>query len=129
MEKVPVENVLGGEGNGFKIAVSILNNGRFGMAAGLAGTMRTCIQKAVNHATERTQFGNKINTYGSIQEKIARMAVKQYITEVDFCFYFIYTFFDKFIHLTLILFCARSIIYNFILIEFSNVKCGINCTK
>ncbi len=37
-----------GEGGGFKVAMNILNNGRFGMAAALSGTMRACIQKAVS---------------------------------------------------------------------------------
>lgn len=46
--KVPVENVLGEVGGGFKVAVNILNNGRFGMAATLAGTMKAIIAKAVS---------------------------------------------------------------------------------
>lgn len=46
--KVPVENVLGGVGEGFKVAMMILNNGRFGMAGALSGTMRTCIERAVS---------------------------------------------------------------------------------
>ena len=46
--KVPVENVLGGVGEGFKVAMMILNNGRFGMAAALSGTMKSCIAKAVS---------------------------------------------------------------------------------
>ncbi|KAL3847388.1 hypothetical protein ACJMK2_018303, partial [Sinanodonta woodiana] len=79
--KVPLENVLGGVGNGFKVAMNILNNGRFGMAAALSGTMRYCISKAVEHASSRTQFGRKIDSYGTIQEKIARMVLKLYVTE------------------------------------------------
>nr|XP_048304437.1 very long-chain specific acyl-CoA dehydrogenase, mitochondrial [Myodes glareolus] len=79
--KVPVENVLGEVGGGFKIAVNILNNGRFGMAATLAGTMKAIIAKAVDFATNRTQFGDKIHNYGMIQEKLARMAILQYVTE------------------------------------------------
>ncbi|GAB1296337.1 Very long-chain specific acyl-CoA dehydrogenase, mitochondrial [Apodemus speciosus] len=79
--KVPSENVLGEVGNGFKVAVNILNNGRFGMAATLAGTMKAIIAKAVDHATNRTQFGDKIHNYGIIQEKLARMAILQYVTE------------------------------------------------
>lgn len=79
--KVPVENLLGGEGNGFKVAMNILNNGRFGMAAALAGTMRTCTKKAVEFANNRKQFGHLINNYGTIQEKIARMSMLQYVTE------------------------------------------------
>lgn len=79
--KIPVENVLGGEGNGFKVAMNILNNGRFGMAMTLSGTMRVCIQKATEHATQRTQFGKKLDTYGGIQEKIARMSCLHYATQ------------------------------------------------
>merc|ERR1719290_587818 len=58
---VPLENVLGGVGNGFKVAMQILNNGRFGMAGALSGTMRYSIKKAIDHATSRTQFGSRID--------------------------------------------------------------------
>lgn len=79
--KIPIENVLGGEGNGFKVAMNILNNGRFGMASTLSGTMTHCIQKATEHATNRLQFGKKIQEYGAIQEKLARMSMLQYATQ------------------------------------------------
>ncbi|XP_022093866.1 very long-chain specific acyl-CoA dehydrogenase, mitochondrial-like [Acanthaster planci] len=79
--KVPVENMLGELGEGFKVAMKILNNGRFGMAAALSGTMKGLIKKAVDHAANRTQFGEKLDSFGAIQEKLARMAVKQYVNE------------------------------------------------
>lgn len=79
--KIPVENVLGGVGEGFKVAMNVLNNGRFGMAACLAGTMRAVTKKAVDHATTRLQFGYRIDSYGTIQEKLARMSMLQYVTE------------------------------------------------
>ncbi|XP_035155682.2 very long-chain specific acyl-CoA dehydrogenase, mitochondrial isoform X1 [Callithrix jacchus] len=79
--RVPSENVLGEVGSGFKVAMHILNNGRFGMAAALAGTMRGIIAKAVDHAANRTQFGEKIHNFGLIQEKLARMVMLQYVTE------------------------------------------------
>ncbi|XP_048221092.1 very long-chain specific acyl-CoA dehydrogenase, mitochondrial [Perognathus longimembris pacificus] len=79
--RVPSENVLGEVGGGFKVAMHILNNGRFGMAATLAGTMKAIIAKAVDHAANRTQFGDKIHNFGLIQEKLARMAMLQYVTE------------------------------------------------
>uniref|UniRef100_A0A8C9VFI5 Very long-chain specific acyl-CoA dehydrogenase, mitochondrial n=1 Tax=Scleropages formosus TaxID=113540 RepID=A0A8C9VFI5_SCLFO len=79
--RVPVECVLGEVGGGFKVAMNILNNGRFGMAAALAGTMKGVIAKAVDHAVNRTQFGSKIHNYGVIQEKMARMAMLHYVTE------------------------------------------------
>ncbi|XP_020007058.2 very long-chain specific acyl-CoA dehydrogenase, mitochondrial isoform X1 [Castor canadensis] len=79
--RVPAENVLGEVGGGFKVAMHILNNGRFGMAATLAGTMKAIIAKAVDYAANRTQFGDKIHNFGMIQEKLARMAMLQYVTE------------------------------------------------
>jgi len=79
--KVPAENVLVGVGEGFKVAMNILNAGRFGMAAVLSGTMKFAIRKAVDHATNRNQFGKQIINYGTIQEKLARMAMLQYVTE------------------------------------------------
>merc|ERR1719211_941655 len=78
---IPVENVLSKPGDGFKVAMEILNNGRFGMGAALSGTMRSVIQKATDHATARVQFGARIDGYGAIQEKIAKMSMIHYATE------------------------------------------------
>merc|ERR1719430_23885 len=78
---IPVENVLSKPGDGFKVAMQILNNGRFGMGAALSGTMRSVILKAVDHATQRAQFGSRIDSYGAIQEKIAQMSITHYVTE------------------------------------------------
>ena len=58
-----------------------MNIVRFGMAAALSGTMRSGIKKAVEHATQRHQFGNRIDQYGAIQEKLARMSMTHYATE------------------------------------------------
>ncbi|XP_035264460.1 very long-chain specific acyl-CoA dehydrogenase, mitochondrial [Anguilla anguilla] len=79
--RVPLDCVLGEVGGGFKVAMNILNNGRFGMAAALSGTMKGVITKAADHAANRTQFGNKIHNFGAIQEKMARMAMLHYVTE------------------------------------------------
>lgn len=79
--RVPADCVLGEVGGGFKVAMNILNNGRFGMAAALSGTMKGVMSKAIDHAANRTQFGNKIHTYGAIQEKLAHMAMLHYVTE------------------------------------------------
>merc|ERR1719432_528098 len=78
---IPVENVLSKPGDGFKVAMEILNNGRFGMGAALSGTMRSVIAKATEHATNRVQFGSRIDGYGAIQEKIAQMSITHYVTE------------------------------------------------
>ncbi|XP_007443824.1 very long-chain specific acyl-CoA dehydrogenase, mitochondrial-like [Python bivittatus] len=79
--KVPAENLLGGLGRGFQVAMHILNNGRFGMASALAGTMRGVLLKAVDHAANRQQFGRAISRFGAIQEKLAHMAMLLYVTE------------------------------------------------
>uniref|UniRef100_UPI00358E1113 very long-chain specific acyl-CoA dehydrogenase, mitochondrial isoform X1 n=2 Tax=Myxine glutinosa TaxID=7769 RepID=UPI00358E1113 len=79
--RVPASNLLGGLGSGFKVAMNVLNNGRFGMAAALSGTMKSAIACAVEHANNRVQFGKKINEFGAIQEKLARAATMQYATE------------------------------------------------
>lgn len=79
--RVPKRCVLGGVGNGFKVAMNILNNGRFGMAAALAGTQRAALAKAAEHAATRVQFGKRLCEFGTIQEKLARMAMLQYTTE------------------------------------------------
>ena len=79
--RIPKENVLGGVGNGFKVAMQILNNGRFGMGTSLSGTMRQVISKATEHVTSRTQFGSKLHQFGTIQEKLGRMSLYHYATE------------------------------------------------
>ncbi|KAH8416720.1 hypothetical protein KR009_000243, partial [Drosophila setifemur] len=79
--KIPIKNILGKEGDGFKVAMNILNNGRFGMGATLSGTMKKCIEIASSHANSRVQFGQSLKKYGSIQEKIAKMNILQYATE------------------------------------------------
>ena len=79
--KVPVENILGSEGEGFKIAMNILNNGRFGLASSMAGTIKHVIGKASEWAASRVQFGKKIGEFGVIQEKIAKMSVDHYVAE------------------------------------------------
>ncbi|KAM8794229.1 very long-chain specific acyl-CoA dehydrogenase, mitochondrial [Eudromia elegans] len=79
--KVPAGNVLGTPGEGFKVAMAVLNNGRFGLAATLAGTMRALLAKAVEHASTRSQFGAKLHRFGAVQERLARMALLHYVTE------------------------------------------------
>lgn len=79
--KVPKENLLGGEGNGFKIAMNILNSGRFVISSLMAGTMKLCIERATEHVATRTQFGRTLDGFEGIQEKIARMVINQYVAE------------------------------------------------
>lgn len=79
--KIPAENVLGEEGHGFRVAMSILNNGRTGLGGGAVGGMKRCIELAVKQSTERKQFGKKINEFGLVKEKISQMTVDCFATE------------------------------------------------
>ena len=78
---VPAENILGGEGMGFKVAMSILNNGRTGLGGGCVGAMKRCLALATKQAKERKQFGRSISEFELIREKIASMTVLCYATE------------------------------------------------
>ena len=79
--KVPAENLLGDEGKGFKIAMSILNNGRTGLGGGAVGGMKTCIAVAARQAVERKQFGQSIAQFGLIKKKISGMVVDCFAAE------------------------------------------------
>lgn len=61
--EVPVEDRLGEEGEGFKIALSCLNNGRYTVAAGATGLLRACLEASVKYAHERRAFGKKISQH------------------------------------------------------------------
>jgi acyl-CoA dehydrogenase family protein 9 len=79
--RVPIENVIGGVGQGFKVAMGVLNHGRMGLAAGCVGGAKKCIEASVTHANERKQFEKKIGEFGMIQEKIGRMMMNCYAAE------------------------------------------------
>lgn len=79
--EVPAENMLSERGNGFKIAVNILNIGRVKLGAGVLGGCRTVISQATNYANERKQFGVSISSFGAIKGKLAEMATRTYVTE------------------------------------------------
>ena len=74
--KVPKENLLGKEGQGFKIAMSTLDGGRIGIAAQALGIAQGAYEAAVSYAKEREQFGAPIAQLQAIQFKIAEMATK-----------------------------------------------------
>jgi glutaryl-CoA dehydrogenase (non-decarboxylating) len=71
--EVPQENRLGGEGEGFKIAMYALDMGRFTVAAGALGTIRAALDASVKYANERMTFGQPIGRYQFVQEMIAEM--------------------------------------------------------
>ncbi|MHC6179972.1 acyl-CoA dehydrogenase family protein [Clostridium sp. JNZ X4-2] len=74
--KVPKENLLGKEGEGFKIAMMTLEGGRIGIAAQALGIAQGAYEKALNYAKERIQFGKPISRQQSIAFKLADMATK-----------------------------------------------------
>jgi alkylation response protein AidB-like acyl-CoA dehydrogenase len=79
--QVPVENLLSERGNGFKIAVNILNIGRIKLGVAAVGGSKEVINNAVNYANERKQFKTPISQFGAIKHKLAEMAIKVYASE------------------------------------------------
>jgi len=71
--EVPLENRLGEEGEGFKIAMSCLDNGRYTVAAGATGCIRACLEDSVKYSKERYTFGVPIAEHQLIKQKIAYM--------------------------------------------------------
>lgn len=71
--RVPATNRLGDEGEGFKIAMSALDNGRFTVAAGATGLTRACLDASVKYAHERKTFGVEIGKHQLVQQMIAKM--------------------------------------------------------
>jgi alkylation response protein AidB-like acyl-CoA dehydrogenase len=72
--KVPVENLIGKEGDGFKFAMMGLDGGRLNIAACSLGTAQSAYERAVNYVNEREQFGKKIQEFQALQFKLADMA-------------------------------------------------------
>lgn len=79
--KVPVENLLGERGEGFKIALNILNIGRAKLAAAALGASKAAIGRSIKFANQREQFGRAISKYGAIRYKLAEQAIKSFATE------------------------------------------------
>jgi alkylation response protein AidB-like acyl-CoA dehydrogenase len=79
--KVPVENLLSERGNGFKIAVNILNIGRIKLGIATLGGAKEAVTQSVRYANERKQFGINIGRFGAIKHKLGEMAVKIYASE------------------------------------------------
>ncbi|MCC4228611.1 acyl-CoA dehydrogenase family protein [Zunongwangia profunda] len=79
--KVPVENMLAGRGEGFKIAMNALNVGRIKLAAACLDAQRRVTENAVKYANERVQFKTPIAQFGAIKQKLAEMATSAYVGE------------------------------------------------
>jgi len=76
--RIPGENMIGEEGQGFKVAMKALGGGRIGIAAQALGLARAALGASISYAKERKQFGKTIGEFGAIQNKLADIA-----TEID----------------------------------------------
>jgi butyryl-CoA dehydrogenase len=74
--RVPAENVLAGEGEGMKVALSALDNGRISLAAGCVGIAQGCLDASLSYAAERQQFGRTIASFQLVQELLAEIVVE-----------------------------------------------------
>ena len=78
---VPVENLLGDRGQGFEIALNILNIGRIKLCASAIGGAKKLIEQTKDYVEERVQFGFPIRKYGAIREKVSTMMSKTFVSE------------------------------------------------
>jgi alkylation response protein AidB-like acyl-CoA dehydrogenase len=79
--KVPVENLLGKRGEGFRIALSILHMGRIKLGGNTIGAAIKAVNDSVKYANERKQFGVQIANFGAIKYKLAQQVIKVFATE------------------------------------------------
>lgn len=78
---VPVENLLGVRGEGFRIALNILHIGRIKLGANVLGSCRGAITYSVKYANERKQFGSLISSFGAIKHKLANQIILTFVIE------------------------------------------------
>ena len=74
--KVPIENRIQNEGEGFYIAMETLNGGRIGIASQALGIARASLEKSIAYSKERKQFGKTLNSFGAVKSKLAQMATR-----------------------------------------------------
>lgn len=79
--KVPVENMLGKQGEGFRIALSILHMGRIKLGANVIGAAKKAINDSVKYANERKQFCVLISSFGAIKHKLAQQVIRTFAAE------------------------------------------------
>jgi alkylation response protein AidB-like acyl-CoA dehydrogenase len=80
--RVPAENLVGREGEGFKITMSAFDSGRYTVAAGATGLIRASLEASVKYANERSAFGQPIANYQLVQAKIAQMSMDYEISRM-----------------------------------------------
>ncbi len=79
--RTPVGNLIGEVGDGAKIALNVLNVGRFKLGASVTGGAKQAIHHAIQYANEREQFKTPIAKFGAIKHKLAEMAIKTWVAE------------------------------------------------
>ncbi len=79
--EVPIENLLGERGKGFKVAMEILNTGRVGLAGGNIGGSKAALKYVLNHVKERHQFGRPLISFEIIREKVAQISLRIFAAE------------------------------------------------
>jgi alkylation response protein AidB-like acyl-CoA dehydrogenase len=79
--QVPVENLLGKRGEGFRIALNILHMGRIKLGANVIGAAKLTINQSVQYANERKQFNCLISEFGAIKYKLSEQVIRTYVTE------------------------------------------------
>lgn len=79
--KVPAENILGKSGDGFKIAMNILNQGRMGLSGAAVGVMKSTLKSSIEYAKNRKAFGHSICEFEMIQGMLSNMAMDTYTAE------------------------------------------------
>lgn len=79
--KIPIENLVAGEGKGLKVALSTLNTGRLTLPAACVGLMRSCLKISREWGSTREQWGCVIGKHQAIADKIAKIAAKSFATE------------------------------------------------
>jgi len=79
--RIPEDRLLGGKGKGARIALGILNVGRFKLGASSVGAGKRVLGYTLKYAQERTQFGKPLNAFGLVQQKLANMAVRIFVGE------------------------------------------------
>ena len=79
--KVPVENLLGKRGEGYRIALNILHMGRIKLGANVIGSAKKAIEQSVRYANERKQFNCLISQFGAIKHKLAEQVIRTFAME------------------------------------------------
>lgn len=79
--RVPAENLLGAEGDGFRVAMTALVSGRLSVAAGCLGVIEDCLIESISYAKERRQHGKEIGRHQLVQEHLAMMEIHRQSSE------------------------------------------------